>query len=78
MRNPIRAKIAWNALYLNTITPSAVPRVFVTGSVIPESLVGRNACRTSIVRLTINPNAIGSPGVHDRVIHFHDSPTSFP
>src|SRR5207244_389676 len=35
--------------------PRPVPRVFVRISVIPESLVGRNRCKTSIVRLTTNP-----------------------
>src|SRR5208282_3184847 len=40
------------------ITPRAVPNVFVIRSVVPESRVGRNACKTSIVRLTKNPTAI--------------------
>src|SRR5438309_8862811 len=40
------------------ITPRAVPNVFVIRSVVPESRVGRNACKTSIVRLTKNPTAM--------------------
>ena len=41
-----------------SITPIAVPIVFVMRSLTPESRVGRNACDTSIVRLVINPKAI--------------------
>jgi hypothetical protein len=51
-----------NRLYLIVqpyrITPRAVPNVFVIRSVVPESRVGRNACKTSMARLTKNPTAI--------------------
>ena len=50
----------------NRITPRAVPNVLVNGSVIPESRVGRNACKTSTVRLTKNPTAmVTSAGFFD-------------
>ena len=46
------------AIRAHKIAPRAVPDVFVMRSVMPESRVGRNACKTSIVRLTANPRAI--------------------
>ena len=39
-------------------TPRPVPSVFVMISVMPESRVGRYACRTSIVRLTAAPRVM--------------------
>jgi hypothetical protein len=39
--------------------PIPVPSVFVMMSVIPESRVGRNACNTSIVKLTNRPKDDG-------------------
>src|ERR1700679_1173612 len=45
------------------ITPIAVPSVFVITSVRPELRVGRNACRSSIVRLVHSPTTtVVAPG----------------
>lgn len=45
-------------LHLHSKAPKSVPNVFVMTSVIPESLVGINACRISIVRLIVPPSRI--------------------
>src|SRR2546423_1157671 len=49
----LAARIGLTALHVNA--PIKVPSVFVKRSVVPESRVGRYACRISMVRLTRLP-----------------------
>jgi len=58
VRSPALANIPWTALQLQNKAPIAVPSVLVMISVVPESRVGRKACKISMLRLTVNPRMI--------------------